>query len=174
MRFKQEKNPAGDEAERALEAEVRASSAGGPRDAQPPDPYWQNLPVRINARIDGATSGKALSIAWAARVAIPGVVAIVSFLIGLHYYVPEPPRTIVSVESVVLSLPPTAIDSLLMDPGRADPSLTLREIGVDVFNVSREQITDYLVASGNTTAAVEELTERETSALLAALGTPPR
>lgn len=176
MRFRQEKHPAGDEAERALETEVRrmAPDAGESGAAQPSDQYWQNLAVRANARIDEATSGKALSILWAARVAIPGVVAIVSFLIGLHYYVPEPPRENVSVAAIVLSLPPTAIDSLLLDPGRVDPSLSLQELGVDLFNVSREQIADYLVVSGNATAAVEGLTERETSALLAALGTNTR
>jgi len=176
MRFRQEKPPAGDEAERALEAEVRrlAPGAGESGAAQPPDQYWQNLAVRANARIDAATSGKAISILWAARVAIPGVVAIVSFLIGLHYYVPEPPRENVSVASVVLSLPAESIDSLLMDPGRIDPSLSLQELGVDVFYLSREQIADYLVVSGNTGAAMEGLTEGETSALLASLGTDTR
>jgi hypothetical protein len=176
MRFRQEKNPAGDEAERALEAEVRrmVSGSGTSGVPEPPDLYWQNLAVRANAQIDGATSGKALSILWAARVAIPGVVAIVSFFIGLHYYVPEPPREDVSVAAVVLSLPATAIDSLLLHPERMDPSFTVQELGVDVSNVSREQIADYLVVSGNTSAAVDGLTEREASVLLAALGTDTR
>ena len=174
MRFRQEKPPGGDEAERRLETEIRqtVSAAGGAGETPPPEPYWQNLIVRTNARIDHATSGRALSISWAARVAIPGVVAIVSFLVGLHYYVPEPPVERVSVASVVLSLPQTVIDSLLMNPEKADPSLSLADIGVDVFELTREQITDYLVANGNTTAAVEGMTDRETTAFLAVLGSP--
>jgi len=176
MISRHEKRLIADEAERVLEAEVRRRDAAqGPSGTGgPPDHYWQNLPVRVNERIDRATSGKALSISWAARVAIPGAVAIMSFLVGLHYYVPEPPASEVTVTTVVLSLPNTAIDSILADPGRVDPSLSIAEAGPDVFDVSREQIADYLVASGNTTAAVEGLTEKETGKLLAALGTGER
>jgi hypothetical protein len=89
--------------------------------------------VKINGKIDDATSGKALSISWAARVAIPGVVAIVSFLVGLHYFAPDASRHAPSVAEVVLALPPAAIDSLLVDPSRADPSLSAEDVATDVF-----------------------------------------
>jgi hypothetical protein len=74
-------------AERALEEEIR--SQAGPSPAGPAEPFWQNLLVRTNYRIDDVASGKGITISWAARVAIPGVVAIIAFLVGLHYYVPE-------------------------------------------------------------------------------------
>lgn len=172
MKFRMGKHPIADEAEQALESEVREIASRGFRAgaSDPPDLYWQNLPVRANARIDNATSGRALSISWAARVAIPGVVAIAAFLFGLHYYVPEPPRTLESVGAVVLALPASSVDSLLADPSRADPSLTVAETGPDVFQVPPEQIVDYFVASGNAPAAVDGLSEKETKYLLAALG----
>jgi hypothetical protein len=172
MRFRQGIHRIDDDAEQPLAAEVRELASRGTAGAatDPPDAYWQNFPVRANARIDTATSGRALSISWAARVAIPGVVAIGSFLIGLHYYVPEPPRALESVGAVVLSLPASAMDSLLADPARVDASLSVAETGPDVFQVSRDQIADYLVVSGSPTAAVEGLSENETNDLLAVLG----
>lgn len=170
MRFRQER--IADDAERALDAELRGVMRGAAGGADPPDAYWQNFVVRTNARIDGATSGRALSISWAARVAIPGVVAIASFLIALHFYVPEPPPAAESVAAVVLSLPSSAMDSLLADPARIDASFTVAETGPDVFQVPGEQIAEYLVAQGNATAAMEGLSDKETNALLAVLGDP--
>lgn len=171
MRFRQVKDRIADDAEGALAAEVREIAPRGvPGGApDPSEAYWQNFLIRANARIDGATSGKALSISWAARVAIPGVVAIASFLIGLHYYVPEPPRTVESVGTVVLSFPASALDSLLADPSRLDPSFSVAETGPDVFQVPGDQIADYFVASGNPTAAVEGLSEKEAVDLFAVL-----
>src|SRR4030042_6452064 len=57
----------------------------------PSEPYWSNLLVRTNERIDHATSGKAISLSWAARVALPGVITIIFFFVALrYYYEPEP------------------------------------------------------------------------------------
>ena len=124
----------------------------------------------VNARIDAATSGKALSISWAARVAIPGVVAIVSFLVGLHYIVPDAPRQREpSVAEVILSLPPAVIDSLLIDPSRADPSLSVEDVAGDVFVFSRQQIAEYLIDNGNPGAAVDGVSEGEASTIMAVL-----
>ena len=52
----------------------------------PSETYWSNLLVRTNERIDHATSGKAISLSWAARVALPGVITIVFFFVALRYY----------------------------------------------------------------------------------------
>lgn len=171
MKYRMEKNPLTAEAERELTSEIRqlAGSPGSGEVSRPPDAYWQNLIVKINRRIDEATSGKALSISWAARVAIPGVVAIVSFLVGLHYYAPDALRHEPSVAEVVLSLPPATIDSLLVDPSRADPSLSVEDVATDVFVFSRQQIADYFIDNGNPGAAVDGISDGETNAILTVL-----
>ena len=171
MKYRMEKNPLTDEAERELASEIRqlAAPAPGGEGSRPPDAYWQNLVVKINGRIDGATSGKALSISWAARVAIPGVVAIVSFLVGLHYYVPDASRRAPSVAEVVLALPASTMDSLLVDPSGADPSLSVEDVATDVFVFSRQQIADYFIDNGNPGAAVDGISDREASTILAVL-----
>jgi hypothetical protein len=165
-----EKTPLTGEAERELTSEIRQiAGSGGGEGSRPPDAYWQNLIVKINGRIDEATSGKALSISWAARVAIPGVVAIVSFLVGLHYYVPEVLQHEPSVADVVLSLPPATMDSLLVDPSRADPSLSVEDVATDVFVFSRQQIADYFIDNGNPGAAIDGISDREAGTVLAVL-----
>jgi hypothetical protein len=171
MKYRMEKNPLTDEAERQLASEIRGlagSSEGGER-SRPPDAYWQNLVVRINRKIDDATSGKALSISWAARVAIPGVVAIVSFLVGLHYFAPDAYRHEPTVTEFVLALPPAAIDSLLIDPSAADPSLSVEDVATDVFTLPRQQIADYFIDNGNPGAAVDGISDRETNTILSVL-----
>jgi hypothetical protein len=171
MKYRVEKNPLTSEAERQLTSEIQQLAGpvaeGGA--TRPPDAYWQNLIVKINGRIDGATSGKALSISWAARVAIPGVVAIVSFLVGLHYLVPDASRHEPSVADVVFSLPPSAIDSLLIDPSRADPSLSVEDVAPDVFVFSRQQIAEYFIDNGNPGAAVDGIPDGEATMVLAVL-----
>jgi hypothetical protein len=174
MKFRQEKIQIGAEAEHTLESEVRSLAGSGDTDPKVPDTYWMNLPIRINSRIDEATSGKAMSISWALRVALPGAVAIVSFLIGLHYYVPEVPQKGDSISEIVLSLPPASLDSILNDPSRLDPPILVEELGPDVFDVSRTQIAEYLVFSGNLPAALDGLTNQETNELLAVLSSDGR
>ena len=171
MKYRMEKLPLTAEAERELTSEIRqlAGSSGDVKTPRPTDAYWQNLVVKINAKIDDATSVKALSISWAARVAIPGVVAIVSFLVGLHYYVPDAPRLEPSVADVLLALPPSAIDSLLIDPARVDPSVSVEDVATDVFVFSRQQIADYFIENGDPGAAVDAISEGEASAVLTLL-----
>ncbi len=171
MKYRMEKHPLTDELERELVSGIRelAGARGDAEKPRVPDAYWQNLIVKINNRIDRATSGRALSISWAARVAIPGVVAIVSFLVGLHYYVPDATRREPTVAEVVLSLPPAAIDSLLVDPSRADPSLSVEDVATDVFVFSRLQIADYFIENGNPADAVDGVTDREANTILAVL-----
>lgn len=171
MKYRMEKHPLTAEAERALATEIR-QIAGPPADSRiagPPDAYWQNLTIRINGRIDDATSGRALSISWAARVAIPGVFAIVSFLVGLHYFVPDAARREPSVAEFVLALPPSSIDSLLVDPSAADPSLSVEDVAPDVFVFSRQQIAEYFIENGNPGAAVDGISDRDASTVLTVL-----
>jgi hypothetical protein len=169
MKFKPEKDRVTDEEARILENDVRRLDASSTDVPDQPPVYWQNLIVRTNARIDAASSGKALSISWAARVAIPGVVAIVSFLVGLHYYVPEPAGDDTTVETVVLSLPASSLDSMMSDPSRVDPALSVADVGSDLFDLSSEQITDYLIVHGAASTAVEALSDSEKTELLAVL-----
>ena len=172
MKHRTEKNLLTDEAERELTSEVRLrAGADGDGMRRPPDPYWQNLIIRVNKRIDEATSGKALSISWAGRVAIPGVVAIVSFLVGLHYIAPDASRREPSVADVVLALPPAAIDSLLIDPSSADPSLSVEDVATDVFVFSGQQIAEYFIDNGNSGDAIDGIPERDANMVLTALST---
>jgi len=171
MKYRMEKNPLTLEAERELTSEIRqlAGSPEAGETSRPADAYWQNLIIRINRKIDNATSARALSISWAARVAIPGVVAIVSFLVGLHYYVPDAARREPSVAEVLLALPPAAMDSLLVDPSRLDPSLSVEDVSANLFVFSRQQIAEYFIDNGNPGAAVDGISDREANTVLAVL-----
>lgn len=131
--------------------------------------YWSNLLVKTNRRIDEASSAKAISISWAARVAIPGVVAILFFFIGLHYYAPELPKKESSVASLMGTLPEDAVDSLLVRPEQVGLSLSTADLSSDIFQFSGEQITEYLAASGNHELLVENMDDAEVATLLAAL-----
>lgn len=141
------------------------------RPAAVPSNYWPNLMVRTNQRIDESTSAKALSISWAARVAIPGVVAILFFFIGLHYYVPDQGKKESSVVSLVNMLPQEAVDSILAEHGHLGTSVSPAEVSPDIFQFSTEQITEYLVATGKAQAAVENLNDNEVRVLLSAMDT---
>lgn len=163
MKFRQGHRDITDAEERELLESVRAlehETAGEPA-AAVPESYWQNLIIRTNQRVDGVASGKAISISWAARVAIPGVVAIVSFLIALHYYVPVQVHQHSDVESVVLGLPDRAVDSLLTDTSLSDETLAAVAANEDLFDVPSEQIGEYLIENGNATMVVESLPEQQ-------------
>lgn len=135
----------------------------------PPDTYWSNLLVRTNRRLDEASSGVALSISWAARVAIPGVVAIIFFFIGLHYYVPDQPAERTTLTTVVLSLPEATIDTLLQDPLLGAP-LAVTGLQPGLFELSGATVTDYLIEQGKTETLLETMTDRQVDDLLLVLG----
>lgn len=161
--------PSETDEEHAL-GELRQSlGKGGERAGVMPQTYWANLLVRTNARIDDATSAKALSISWAARVAIPGVVAIIFFFIGLHYYVPEVPSRSGALATFVNMLPEAAVDSVLAEPDWYSTAPSGAEVATDIFEFSNDQISDYLLAAGNTQLAVEGLSDTDVSSLLSAL-----
>jgi hypothetical protein len=134
-----------------------------------PAAHWANLIVKTNQRIDEATSAKALSISWAARVAIPGVVAILFFFIGLHYYAPNLSPREGSVASLINTLPVTAVDSILVNPEGLDVNLSEEDVSTDIFQFSSDQISEYLVVKGNMQTAVDVLDDSDVAVLLAAL-----
>ena len=135
----------------------------------PSDTYFANLLVKTNQKIDAATSGKALSISWLARVAVPGVVAILFFFIGLHYYSPELMNGRTSFTETIKALSPGEFDSLMAY------SITKGELAenvqTDMFDVSREQLAEYFVSSGNETVLLESLPEYQLDEVAAILET---
>ena len=136
----------------------------------PPDSYWPNLLVRSNQRIDSATSGKALSISWAARVAIPGVIAILSFFIGLHYYyVPDQRKAESSLTAIVLSAPDSAIDSLVSRLHTED-MVKLAPWQDGLFEPTNDQLSDYFLVSGAANDVLETMSMEQVNDVLATLG----
>jgi hypothetical protein len=149
---------------RALLGGGNATSEGGPSDA-----YWSNLIVRTNQRIDEVTSVKALSLSWVVRVAIPGVVAIIFFFIGLHYYVPDRPAQQTSLASVVLSMPAASLDSLLSEPTRLDESISVADIHSNLLDVSSDQASEYVLASEDPTSLLATMTDEQVNRVIAKL-----
>jgi hypothetical protein len=159
-----------DREERRLEEEIARLTEGEAPSAGPQQPYWANLPARINRRIDDATSPRALTISWAARVAIPGVLAILSFLVAVQYFVPMRMQTAAPLRSVVLSLPENAVDSLLAHPNRISGDLSLADLDVDPFPIRKEDLAEYLIASGSIPAVTENLDDEQVTDVLTILG----
>jgi hypothetical protein len=168
MKFRQEHRDIPESEELALADAVRALARETGEELAPSssDSYWQNLIIRTNQRVDEVTSAKAISISWAARVAIPGVVAIVSFLIALHYYVPVPQSVHSDVESIVLGLPEGAVDSLLTDAALPEETLVAVAANENLFDVPSEQIGEYLIQNGNASLLVELMPERQADQML--------
>ncbi len=131
----------------------------------PSETYFANLLVRTNERLDRATSGVALSLSWLARVAVPGVVAIIFFFIGLHYYAPEKPRS--SVVEVVNALAPAALDSLLVEASSDDAVAPL--VQPSLFDVSSDQLAEFYLETGSPAAVLEQLPEQELARVAAIL-----
>lgn len=173
MKIRQEKTEFTDAEERELEESVRSlvNQSGDRGHAAPPPAYWQNLIVLINSRIDREESAKMLSIHWALRVALPGILAILSFVIGLHYYVPEKTTQEESVSAVILSLPQRSVDSLLLDPSPLAGSLSIAEVGGGFFEVTQDQIADYLINQGAAQTLVESMSDELLGDVMVELGT---
>jgi hypothetical protein len=169
MRLRNGRIPSGEPEEKELERSIRALAHGNHDDTVPPPPdaYWHNLLIRINRRIDAATSGRALSISWAARVAIPGVVTIISFMIGLHYYANDSLVDSASLREIVQTLPPQTVDSLLTElpaSGPGDP--TNEEM---LLTVTDAEIRNYLTENLSSSELVAGLSEPEAADVLAKL-----
>ena len=99
------------EAEEAVRRHDDTKNVHGPSET-----YFANLLVRTNERLDRATSGVAISLSWLARVAVPGVVAIIFFFIGLHYYAPVTPRpSVAEVKRMVNRFYPGAWEPIMIN-----------------------------------------------------------
>lgn len=173
MRLRADKPKVTDEEEKALEALVRELSRGHVEIPPPADAYWQNLVIRINKRVDEATSGKAISLSWAARVAIPGVVAVLSFLIGLRYYAPDRPVTPATLVEATSTLPPATVDSLVVLSLTAAENVPDETIAGWVLSIPHDMASDYLCEYEGTSVLLGDLSETEVKHLLSALGSSP-
>ena len=158
-------------AERELEERVRRTAGRDRSGENVPEAYWQNLIVRTNRRIDDVSSGKGITISWAARVAIPGVIAILSFMIGLHYYTPELTTRRDALADVVLALPNGVADSVFQNyPLNASEAMGV--VGERMLEISDEQMRDYFIEEGGMTSVLEVLTDEQVSEGLTLLESP--
>jgi len=152
-------------AESELEDRIRDASRGGGAPEIPRE-FWNSLRVRTNERIDRATSGKAITLSWAARVAIPGVVALVSFLIGLHYYAPLPTPSVGPLTSLIKELPAQEVDSLLWSSASVGDSVDAEIVNATVFDASSDEIAAYLLDAGSTAGVSDFLNENDVDQIL--------
>lgn len=158
MKMRRTRIEVSDAQERELvEAVRRLEHAQRTEESAPPAAYFANLLVRTNERIDQVTSGRALSISWLARVAIPGVVAILFFFVGLHYYGPESMKQ-QSMTEVVSALRAQDIDSMLVEAASANGTFT-SDYPADVFSVPADQLAEFYLSSGSSTEVLESLSD---------------
>jgi hypothetical protein len=130
------------------------------------------LLARTNERLDAATSARALSWSWAARVAIPGVVAIIAFFTAVHYYQTPATRQEPAFLSLLSELPEDALDSLLAARAPAESTGVIVP-AADLFALTREAAEEYLITLNRTPLVLEQLTEEEVVALVAELRHTP-
>jgi len=167
MRLKQTKSAQSEAEEQRLAEELTSLVQQDHTHEDDPAPdYWRDLHARTNRTLDEAASGKAISISWAARVAIPGVVAIIFFFIGLHYYVPERAPASSSVKEMILALGLEEQDSLVVEMIRSGAFAVDAAFYDDVFTQSTDETVRYLVAAGWTNSLVATLSDDEAEFLL--------
>ena len=134
-----------------------------------PDAYWQNLLIRTNARIDEVSSPRAIGLSWLMRVAVPGVFAILSFVVALHYYVPMHAVRDNGIAQALKALPETSIDSLMVEGAGNGDTGPVPELSSAAFRVSGEQIEDYFIENGKENQIVETMDDRQVHVFLDAL-----
>jgi hypothetical protein len=169
MRLRHERKQPTDLDEEALERSVR-ELAGDEVEQSPLPAFWSRQIVDINKRIDEATSGVAISVSWAARVAIPGVVAVLAFLIGLKYYAPEGPGT-ESLRQATAALAPATVESLYVASAMVPDTAVVREIDSKLLAVNSTRAEDFYVENAAAGTLVEDLSDQEVREVLAALST---
>jgi hypothetical protein len=125
--------------------------------------------VRTNARIDGATSGRALSLSWAMRVAVPGAVAIVAFFIGLHYYGNPVPSATAGLTPILNEINDAALDSLMELHAVVDTTELIGDNQAGWFDIPGDLAAEYLLSTDRTGVVAETLQDRELDEVLAAL-----
>lgn len=166
MRIRRAEPDLDERAERALEEAIR--SHAGPDPIGPAEPFWQNLLVRTNSRIDDVASGKGITMSWAARVAIPGVVAIIAFLVGLHYYIPELTADRERLGDILRVMPDSA-QVVLMDR-YAIPAEDLSAVAAEeVFDVPVAQAQAYYLETAELSMLGDLLSEEQVSTVLTVL-----
>jgi hypothetical protein len=132
----------------------------------PGDPYWGRLLVQTNEQIDRETSPRALSISWLARVAIPGAVAVFSFVVALHYYAPGHRPAENGLETAMATLSEAEVDSLLVHEVSSGETAPSSLVGNEVFSVQREQVVEYLAENGTETQLMETLGDEQANAVV--------
>jgi len=167
MRRRLERQNVTGQEEEALEQSIR-DMAHGDVESPPPPAFWSSQIVQINQRIDNATSGVALSLSWAARVAIPGVVAVLAFLIGLKYYAPERSAA-ESLRQATASLESAAVESLYVASVAVHDTAIIGEIAKSLTPANHVEATDYYLEHAPASALVNDLTDQEFNEVLAAL-----
>lgn len=173
MKFRHQKPGIMEQNEDQAVRELRSlTQAHEQRTDRPSSTYWANLLVRTNRRIDEKTSGKAISLSWAARVAIPGVVAIISFFVAMHYYTPDIPRPSMVVGPILTSFSDNELDSLLTAGEFYGTVANDPVVGSRLFAVAADQAADYLLSQGRASAVLEVLSDNQVDELLAVLNAP--
>lgn len=171
MRFRMSAAELERTAEEELENRIRAANTRGGMPVMSRD-FWNDLRVRTNERIDRAGSGRAITLSWAARVAIPGVVALVSFLVGLHYYAPFPGPAGTPLASVLAELPDGSVDSLVVSAAAAVDSADADLVNDTMFDAGADEIAAYLVEAGAATEVGEFLADGDVDRILQAMTKP--
>jgi hypothetical protein len=167
MRLLHDRHRVTDADEEALERAIR--EVDGPSVLPPPPAaFWSRQIVEINRRIDESTSGVALSLSWAARVAIPGVVAVLSFLIGLKYYAPEQ-HAAESLRQATSALTAATVESLYVASIAVPDTAVINDVHNSLLSFDREQAEEYYVENARTATLVEGLSDQEFHQVLAAL-----
>ncbi len=167
MRLRHERKYVTDEEEGALEQSVQELE--GPVDEpQIPVAFWSRQRVDINRRIDESSSGFALSLSWAARVAIPGVVAVISFLIGLKYYAPQQ-HDVESLREATAGLATATVESLYVASMAVPDTALINDVHRSLETYARDQAEEFYVERVGTTTLVEGLSDQELHQVLAAL-----
>jgi hypothetical protein len=169
MRLRHEKIQVTDEEEETLEQSVRELS-GADGETPPPPAFWSRQIVDINTRIDESTSGVAISLSWAARVAIPGVVAVLAFLIGLKYYAPEKISS-ETLRQATAGLSEAAVESLYVASVAAPDTAVIGEINKSLIALNDEKAAEFYVEHAAERTLVEDLSDQELREVLAALST---
>jgi hypothetical protein len=167
MRLRHERKQLTDEEEEALELSVR-ELAGADAETPLPPAFWSRQIVDTNTRIDDSTSGFAISLSWAARVAIPGVVAVLAFLIGLKYYAPEKISS-ESLRQATAALPEAAVESLYVASVAVSDTAVIGEINKSLLALNDEKAAEFFVEHAAEGTLVEDLSDQELREVLAAL-----
>ncbi len=171
MRFRFQRPGISEEDERQAAERLTASlrNQGYTEPTRLPDAVRNNLLVRTNREIDRVSSGRAISLSWAARVAIPGVVAIIAFFTALHYYGTPTPQRPSTLTPLISGISDSGLDSLLAEPAVTDSSLVLAAAGDDLFSVPGDLAAEYLMSGDRTSVVLQTMSDKQIDEVMAIL-----